>query len=316
MPYIMSTVYGPPAQRLFHFPITMIEDSALPDYYEIYKKRPIINTARVTDLPECITKRLTYGDDDSMEDFGWGESWIQQCWTLPDMSIKSNSPILNSTAPDTIVTKNFGGGVYPWAYDSDGTPVSKHKIVRVGTYSGDLATFGRGIRRGWGRSTTWSNSKIPGAFSIDIKAAASYMKNNGVTKNAGVVVADFIGVNNQKHENQEPDGSIGFLRDVVTVYSGNATYDADSWCGTDIGGVLGIGIRLGNWRPTVADPNQLYGNLLALHVSLGTFDINAVASSSASSILWYYTPVGTDYEAASGAYLPKRACLRISVCAI
>jgi len=299
----------------YAFPIKMsAEDPNLPDYYFVGRRRPIILLCRMKSFRYDECHRYMLDADDGVHYVSpEGITWLQQCWLLPDMTIKANINQLLSNVDGNLKQMRFQEG-NPYAYDSTMYPTSLYKFVRSGNYTYDIAEFGSPLTNGWGSyNVNWTDGKTPSAFNVNIKRIASYLSdrtNLPQDHNYCRIIVDFIGMNNVSHSTSEFNGTgnFGFLRDSYSVYSGGqgvSYHEPIQLCGDP---TYEVGSSLGNWMYTTKD--GMYGYIYPLHVNLTGFNIADTAADNADSIYWKFLPVATSNNI---AWLPRRACMRISV---
>lgn len=290
------------------------EDPNLPDYYFVGRRRPIILQSRMTGsrYDECH-RYMIDADNGAEYSSPEGITWFQQCWYLPDMTIKADRPNLLSNVYGNIKEMFFSQG-YPYAYEHPMNPTSLYKYVRSGNYTYDIASFSSVLTNGWGGySVNWTDGKTAANFRVNIKRIASYLSDRSnlpSNHNYCRIVLDFIGLNNVSHSQSSfsGDGSFGFLRDSYSIYSdgqGVSYHEPIQLCGDT---TYRYGSSLGNWMYTTK--TGMYGYIYPLHVNLTGFNIADIAADSADSIYWDFLPVATSNNI---AWLPRRACMRISV---
>ena len=311
MPYLYENRHN---RTSYALPIKMSEeDPNLPDYYYVGRRRPYILSCRMSNgrYDDCHRYMLD-AENDQEYSCPAGITWLQQCWYLPDMTIKADRPNLMSELGENPKEMFFSAG-YPYAYEHPMNPTSLYKYVRSGNYTYDVAGFGEVLTNGWGGyGVNWTDGKSAANIYVNIKRIASYLSDRSnlpANHNYCRIVIDFIGMNNVSHNESSFNnvGNFGFLRDSYSVYTGGGVsyHDPIQLCG-DV--TYGYGSCLGNWMYT--RPNGVYGYTYPLHVNMTGFNINTIANDSAESIYWNFLPVATSDRI---AWLPRRACLRISV---
>jgi hypothetical protein len=284
----------------------MIEDPNLENWYSIRKTRPVILGPQIESKPESILRVSEDAYTGAIHgfDYGWGETWLQECWLLPDkMDLKAAS---NSIMKCDTVTKFMGTATYPWAYSTDSIEnesLIEYKYVRPGKNFPDNL-----IRRELGtwqpNSGGWNLDKNQGGFLIDMKSIANWLNDNySGSRSIARIVLDFLGFNNKSHLDQEVSGNFGIL-EAKTI---DQQIYPRALCGTP----ETYGINLGSWVDT--NPDDVYGNMLSLHLTLSDFNFRDTSIRGANSALYYFMPIAYDREDVYGSRLPQRPCMRISI---
>jgi len=319
MPYInpTGTITGETDAdgHAYAFVVSMQEDSSLSSFSVVGKYRPIICSLQNEGTPESILRVSQDAKDGVIHgyDYGWVETWLQECWLLPDkmtLHATNNTIMRFDDGYGTTATKVMGSttSYRPYAYEYNSllgrSPV--YTYVRPGkTFSGNLVEFSLGQ---WAPSSGgWTPSGNAGCFYLNIKKIAQWLNNNySGTREVVRIVFDFIGLNNKSYNGQDSIGTFGLLE--TRELDGSFDYATD-WCGTR----GGSGISLGIWD-SVVHGEYYTGNKFTLHCTIGKFNRFRDGYASASSATWYYMPIAYDDTESDGSRLPQRPCMRVSIC--